>query len=39
MEIMMQIIMNNRFKALKFDGKHDIMESLQNTVFAVGKEN
>lgn len=32
-------IVNNRFKALKFDGKHDIMESLQNTVFAVGKEN
>lgn len=39
MEIMMQIILNNRFKALKCDGKYDIMESLQNTVFAVGKEN
>lgn len=32
-------IANNRFKMLKFDGKYDIMEPLQNTVFAVGKEN
>ena len=39
METMIQIILNNRFKALKFDGKYDRMESLQNTVFAVGKEN
>lgn len=39
MEIMMQIILNNRFKALKCDGKYGIMGLLQNTVFAVGKEN
>lgn len=39
MEIMMQIILNNRFKALKCDGECGIMKSLQNTVFAVGKEN
>lgn len=39
MEIMMQIILNNRFKALKCDSECGIMELLQNTVFAVGKEN
>lgn len=39
MKKLMQKIVNNRFKALKYDGKYDIMESLQNTVFAVGKEN
>ena len=39
MKKLMQKIMNNHFKALKCDGKYDIMESLQNTVFAVGKEN
>lgn len=39
MEKLLKKILNNRFKALKCDGKYDIMESLQNTVFAVGKEN
>ena len=39
MKKLMRKIVNNRFKALKCDGKCDIMESLQNTVFAVGKEN
>lgn len=39
MEKLMQIIVNNRFKALKCDGKYGIMRLLQNTVFAVGKEN
>ena len=39
MKKLMRKIVNNRFKALKCDGKYDIMGSLQNTVFAVGKEN
>ena len=39
MKKMMRKIVNNRFKALKYDGKYDIMKLLQNTVFAVGKEN
>ena len=39
MKILTKKIMNNRFKVLKCDGKYDRMESLQNTVFAVGKEN
>ncbi len=39
MKKLLKKILNNRFKALKCDGKYDIMESLQNTVFAVGKEN
>lgn len=39
MEIMMQIILNNHFKALKCDSECGTMKSLQNTVFAVGKEN
>lgn len=39
MERFMHIILNNRFKALKCDGEYGIMGLLQNTVFAVGKEN
>ena len=39
MKKLIQKIVNNRFKALKCDGEYGIMGLLQNTVFAVGKEN